>query len=44
MKKEKLSVEIRETKGKGSSRKIRAVQSIPAIIYGKSIESVNRCN
>lgn len=40
MKKESLSLEIRETVGKGSSRKIRAQKLIPGAVYGKSIEPI----
>ncbi|ROQ38546.1 large subunit ribosomal protein L25 [Frondihabitans sp. PhB188] len=37
----KLSVEIRTSFGKGAARKIRAVNKIPAVIYGHGTEPVH---
>jgi len=40
MERAQLNVTLREGKGKGGARKIRAKGSIPAVIYGKGIETV----
>lgn len=36
-----LNVNIREAKGKGGARKVRARDSIPGVIYGKGYENIN---
>ena len=40
MSKQMLNVELREQTGKGISRRLRAAGRIPAIVYGKGMESV----
>ena len=40
MSKQVLNVELREQSGKGICRRLRAVGRIPAIVYGKGMESV----
>ncbi|MEA3544844.1 MAG: 50S ribosomal protein L25 [Thermodesulfobacteriota bacterium] len=34
-----LNVEIRETSGKGVARKLRAAGRVPAVVYGKTLDS-----
>lgn len=36
-----LNVNLREAKGKGGARKVRAKESIPGVIYGKGYENIN---
>ena len=40
MSKQILNVEVREQSGKGISRRLRAAGRIPAVVYGKGMESV----
>ena len=40
MSKQVLNVELREQSGKGISRRLRVAGRIPAIVYGKGMESV----
>ena len=43
MEQAELNVEIREKSGKGIARKLRMAGKLPAVVYGKDLDSTANC-